>query len=1539
MKIFVVCRLVLGFFMACSCVSPVFGGSYDLSDSNDPGGPTYDWIPIVSSGEHLIASGDPELAGLRPEVPILIHGHAYGSPDFFPSITVSADGYIDGDTDIRSDPAPDCSLPDAPPNTLTGAGPDPRLFVFHADLEIATPEQFRNPGGVFYEYFPRSPHPHHSGGVHVFTWNRMVRADGGSVFSFQALLFDNGDVITQYLSGNPNPGSFYTIGSQLAILAEISPQSYNIVELAHSTYAARNIDGGSLCVINDNLSPNLAVLFELETRVIDSSTNFFSEKFKWEVGVKHVFSSALDGQTINVARESSYETPFNGAVILDAGSLNNGVRFRSAEGLPFFMSTGTPLRNEGDPPRVAPPYFYLNKVTVETGRTAFQINDSTTFVAQDCTFRQDPGRPGIRGRVLECFDDFSIPLDDGSGFEPTTEVALSLHLRDSVIDGSIDAIGLENIGERIRVDGCEITDARGVFVAHEDAGNASVEILDSRFVDTGPLLEAGPGFEASDDPLTRLVLRRCEFERDATLAGSFSLFEANPAICEIEACTVINFRPDNRLSLLDVSSLVNPVGTSLDEIRIANSTFVDAGLRIREDRALALDHCTFSRSSSSLVVRRDTSTSPALVFTNCLFDGGGSEDRLIAAGFVINSSSRYNLFTHTEPDVPSTQGNLFDADPLLQPLGYHGGPTRTLRPARSSPAVDGGDPDFLGVIDQRGEPRVRDGDDDGTPVTDIGAVELGLPVNPVVTTALDELNDPGSGLSLREALVEAGPDDVITFDPALDGASIGLTLGTLEVPVGAVIDAGNLAGGIRIDALSTVDAFQVTAGRTLSLTKLRIIELARGVVLGNEAVLTATDCIFRDLGDRDSPGGAISAGDGATITLSRCEIRDCEAKRGGAIGTGEGAALVMNDSWLDGNEAGDGGAIDLGSGSSFQIERCALTNNIAANGDGGAILTGALVGSSQLVSSTVGENHADGDGGGLFLGGGTVEIRYATIHRNTGGGGVAGTLGATSYYHSIVASNEANGALVNVTGGVSEGANLSDNDAGVFTVTTPVDRVDSHPALTPLGWHGGPAPSYAPLAHSPAVRGGWEFWNSVPGTPELDQRGLARAVNGIPPDLGAVQLAAPIMVTTTADQNQNPAGAQVSIREAVRDCPDGGRILFDPELNGATLNLNNQIRLNGKAIQIDATLLPRGVTLDRNGGSSRVVNIQSAGSLSMHAVSCTGGDASLAGGGIRNAGRLVLTRAALHGNVAANGGGGLLHAGASTVLEQCTLSGNSSPGPGGAILANSDGPLRVTHCTIAGNESDTGAGGIHLDGSPLVFGHVLFAENFGGRERDNLFPDKTPLVTSLGHSLVDTDEWKFATGDKFAELRPGNLVDAGGYAPCHLIDGKSAATDQGGPLAALFGGTDQRGWRRVANSKIDIGAIESSGYSDWITAHTDPGAPRGLEEDSEGDGVLNGVEYKLGLDPERQDAGSAFSFRTVMTPGGDFPGVRFAPLGLRDDVELEVWLSDDLSTWAPIYTTGDVFNDYVVSSGGAMTVFDRFDTNGRAFFRFRPLER
>lgn len=71
-------------------------------------------------------------------------------------------------------------------------------------------------------------------------------------------------------------------------------------------------------------------------------------------------------------------------------------------------------------------------------------------------------------------------------------------------------------------------------------------------------------------------------------------------------------------------------------------------------------------------------------------------------------------------------GNLWDLDPLLEPLADNGGRTETHALGAGSPAIDAGTEWLAPKTDQRDVSRPLDGDGDNVPRVDIGAVEFAL---------------------------------------------------------------------------------------------------------------------------------------------------------------------------------------------------------------------------------------------------------------------------------------------------------------------------------------------------------------------------------------------------------------------------------------------------------------------------------------------------------------------------------------------------------------------------------------------------------------------------------------------------------------------------------------------------------------------------------------------------------------------------------------------------------------------------------------------
>lgn len=146
------------------------GGSdnfgYSWIDSDEPGGPVYEWLDISVTGTEL-ALGDDDYVEVNFSFPF----HFYGIP--YSSLFVESNGYLsfdNGSTILSNDPIPDTDAPNG------------FIAAFWDDLNVT------GTGKVFYEDF---------GNRIVFQYDHVHLLNGASDYTFQIVLHSN-DCINIY---------------------------------------------------------------------------------------------------------------------------------------------------------------------------------------------------------------------------------------------------------------------------------------------------------------------------------------------------------------------------------------------------------------------------------------------------------------------------------------------------------------------------------------------------------------------------------------------------------------------------------------------------------------------------------------------------------------------------------------------------------------------------------------------------------------------------------------------------------------------------------------------------------------------------------------------------------------------------------------------------------------------------------------------------------------------------------------------------------------------------------------------------------------------------------------------------------------------------------------------------------------------------------------------------------------------------------------------------------------------------------------------
>ena len=177
---------------------------------------TFNWVDISGTGT-LVASGD-DVSSVNSGIGTPVNlGHIFTFYDVpYTQLIPTSNGYISTDpTDEGPDLSNDCPLPSAP---STGGGA--RIYPLHDDLI----------SDVYYQYFPVSPVPHPGGitpplGASIFQWD-AVHFGGCATEEFQAVLFDNGDIMYQY-NQTCEGGSGSTTGLQNESLTAASNHACN----------------------------------------------------------------------------------------------------------------------------------------------------------------------------------------------------------------------------------------------------------------------------------------------------------------------------------------------------------------------------------------------------------------------------------------------------------------------------------------------------------------------------------------------------------------------------------------------------------------------------------------------------------------------------------------------------------------------------------------------------------------------------------------------------------------------------------------------------------------------------------------------------------------------------------------------------------------------------------------------------------------------------------------------------------------------------------------------------------------------------------------------------------------------------------------------------------------------------------------------------------------------------------------------------------------------------------------------------------------
>jgi hypothetical protein len=246
------------------------------------------------------------------------------------------------------------------------------------------------------------------------------------------------------------------------------------------------------------------------------------------------------------------------------------------------------------------------------------------------------------------------------------------------------------------------------------------------------------------------------------------------------------------------------------------------------------------------------------------------------------------------------------------------------------------------------------------------------------------------------------------------------------------------------------------------------------------------------------------------------------------------------------------------------------------------------------------------------------------------------------------------------------------------------------------------------------------------------------------------------------------------------------------------------------------------------------------------------------GGGIHhNSGTMTLINSSIgglpgQGNTAGDRGGGIFSTGI-LIMIGCTVADNTA-GPqadaeGGGVWSNNN--LTMSNCTVSGNRltgsGDSDGSGVHIEGGPAVLTNVTITQNVGStvvgstsggglaRDGGTVTLRNTIVAGNIATTSANPDlDGTFDAANSFnnfigngtggnltngvngnqvgtaaAPLNPllGPLQNNGGPTLTHALLAGSPCINTGNNNSSP-GATDQRGFNRIVNFIIDIGAYE-----------------------------------------------------------------------------------------------------------------------------------
>ena len=523
-------------------------------------------------------------------------------------------------------------------------------------------------------------------------------------------------------------------------------------------------------------------------------------------------------------------------------------------------------------------------------------------------------------------------------------------------------------------------------------------------------------------------------------------------------------------------------------------------------------------------------------------------------------------------------------DPELRDFG---GPTLVHAIFPGSLALDAGDDNGVSSMDQRGNPRIVDGDGDGTATVDIGAFEYTSDRSQIIVTSIED----GADANLGDGLAQDASGNS-TLRSAIQEVNSGP--GGHETVTDIILGPGRYA--VTIQGSDENDA----ATGDLDITNPFASIVFRGAGV-DQTIIDATG--LNDLSFQVFPGGSatfanltITGGNGGISNTGTVIVTRSTVLENPGTGVGSHGGLIVTESTIADNGWGgiysDGGALVTGStvsenynvsgvviGGLATIEGSTISGNFASqagHSGGGIDNSGTLT----VLNSTITANIASGWGGGIYNNGPLLVLGNTIL-----AGNFAGNYGPDGY-NEHCELNCTNGEIRSIGHTLIGIAN--DIDPITYGPGDMVGWVASplNPLLGPLENNGGPTLTHALLPGSPAIDKGNSFGLATDQRGvfrPVDLPGLLNAAEGDGSDIGAFEIQPTLSIDDVTIDPEGDNGTVNAVFTVTLSVANGGRVEVDFATADATATAGTDYQANSGTLSIDPGELTGTITVEVNG--------------------------------------------------------------------------------------------------------------------------------------------------------------------------------------------------------------------------------------------------------------------------------------------------------------------------------------------------------------------